>query len=117
MAIDKELVLAHQEDLEKLHDQRRMWLWASSGVFWAIILIIFAWDWISGFNSKSVWWVLVSAMLLVSINWWYWTMRVIRKLIHHQEVEYEILKSILLDIAEVKSDVRDLKIKTLDKSK
>ena len=43
-------------------------------------------------------------------------MRVIRKLIRHQEVEYEILKSILLDIAEVKSDVRDLKIKSLDSS-
>ena len=117
MTIDKELIEDHQADLERMHDQRRNWLWASSIVFWAIVLIIFAWDWIDGFGSKSIWWVVVSAMLIISVNWWYWTMRIIRKLIAHQEVEYEILKSILLDIAEVKSDVRDLRIKTLDDPK
>ena len=117
MIITEAEVVQHEADLEKLHDQRRKWLWASSIVFWAIVLIIFAWDWIDGFGSKSVWWVIVSAMLIISINWWYWTMRVIRKLIVHQEIEYSILKSILIDIAEVKSDVRDLKIKTIDSSK
>lgn len=117
MTITKKEIEQHEEDLEKLHDQRRMWLFASSIVFWALIFIIFAWDWIDGFGSKSVWWVIVSCMLIVSINWWYWSMRVVRKLIVHQTIEYGILKSILGDVSEVKADIKDLRIKTIDKSK
>lgn len=117
MTITKKEIEQHEADLEKLHDQRRMWLWASSIVFWALIFIIFAWDWLDGFHSKSIWWVIVSCILIVSINWWYWTMRVVRKLIVHQAIEYGILKSILIDVSEVKSNIRDLRVKTIDRSK
>lgn len=104
----KNLIENRQLDLERMNDQRRTWLWASSVVFWAIIFIIFAWDWIDGLHSKSVWWFIVSCMLILSINWWYWTMRIIRKLIAHQAVEYDLLKSILVDLDKIKKDIRDL---------
>lgn len=113
----KKVIEANQEDLEKMNDQRRAWLWASSIVFWAIIVIIFAWDWIDGLNSKSVWWFIVSCMLILSINWWYWTMRIIRKLIAHQNLEYNVLISILKDIGKIKQDVKELGVKSIDKSK
>ena len=113
----KKLIEANQKDLDALHNQRRLWLWASSIVFWAIICIIFAWDWIDGLHSKSIWWFIVSCMLILSINWWYWTMRVIRKLVNHQAVEYDLLKSILHDLARIKKDVKDLNTRTVDKSK
>lgn len=114
MTITNKEIEQHEKDLEKLHDQRRMWLWASSIVFWALIFIIFAWDWIDGFGSKSVWWLIVSCMLIVSINWWYWSMRVVRKLIVHQTIEYGILKSILGDVSEVKKSVRELGARNID---
>lgn len=104
-------------DLEHIHDQRRLWLWASSIVFWAIIMIIFAWDWITDLHSKSIWWVIVSCMLLLSINWWYWTMRVLRKLLAHQALEYEILTSMLVDLDEIKQNVRELEHRSVDNSK
>lgn len=113
----KRFITRQQQELDKLNDQRRAWLWASSVVFWAIIIIIFAWEWIDGLNSKAVWWFIVSCMLLLSINWWYWTMRIIRKLISHQNHEYNILKSILRDLAKIKQDIRDLGGQTIDKSK
>lgn len=113
----KQIIEENQRDLEKLHDQRRMWLWASSVVFWAIITIIFFWDWIDSLGSKSIWWFIVSCMLLLSINWWYWTMRVIRKLVSHQSVEYSLLKSILIDLAHVKKDIKKMSESYIDKSK
>lgn len=107
----------NQQDLEKLYIQRRHWLWASSVVFGTLILIIFFWDWIDSFGSKTVWWVVVSFMLIISINWWYWSMRVIRKLIHHQSVEYSLLRLILVDLRKIKQDLRRMEAESVDKSK
>jgi len=95
-------------DLDQLNDQRRKWLWASSIVFFAIITLMFAWEWIDHFESKTAWWFIVSCMLLISINWWYWTMRVVRRIIQHQLVEYQLLKAIVIDIREIKRDVKIL---------
>lgn len=111
----KKIIEENQKELDSIHDQRRIWLWASSIVFWAIIFIIFFWDWLDGLGSKSVWWFIVSCMLILSINWWYWTMRVIRKLVNHQSVEYDLLKSILRDISRIKKDVKELGAKSVDK--
>ena len=113
----KKLIEDNQKELDRIHDQRRVWLWASSVVFWALIFIIFAWDWIDGMQSKSIWWVIVSCMLLLSINWWYWTMRVIRRLVNHQAAEYDLLQSILHDLSSIKQDVRDLSDKAIDNLK
>ena len=117
MTTFKKLLEQNQADLDKMNDQRHIWLWASSIVFWAIIGLIFFWDWIDGLNSKSIWWFIVSCMLILSINWWYWTMRIIRKLIAHQEVEYDLLKSIIKDIGKIKEHIRILDSQSVDNSK
>ena len=110
MAQNKNLDIINQQelDLDKLNEQRRAWLWASSVVFFAIITLMFAREWIDHFESKTAWWFIVSCMLLISINWWYWTMRVIRRIIHHQIIEYQLLKGIIVDILEIKRDVKIL---------
>lgn len=94
------------ETLETMYEQRRRWLWASSVVFFAIITLMFAWEWIDHFESKTAWWFIVSCMLLLSINWWYWTMRVIRILLNNQSKNYGILLSMLDDLEAMKADVR-----------
>lgn len=97
----------HEEDLIRLNAQRRLWLWASSIVVVGIVFLIFGWDWISDFRSKSIWWVIVSLMLVISINWWYWTMKVVRIIIHYQKIEYELIKDIYTEINIVKNDIKE----------
>ena len=113
----KKIIEKNQEDLEKINNQRRLWLWASSVTFVALMFIIFAWDWIDHIGSKSVWWLVIGCMIIVSVNWWYWTLRVIRKLIMHQEIEYYILESILDDIKHVKQHIKELGSQHLDEFK
>jgi len=98
----------YEKDLEKLTRQRYYWLWASSIVFCSSIVLIFGWGWLDDLRSKSVWWIIISLMLIISINWWYWTMRVVRKIIDHQALEYYILKSIAEDIKKFKKELQEL---------
>lgn len=113
----KELLELHRQDIERINNQRRMWLYASSGVFAAIITIIFGWDWFDNLHSKSLWWFIVSMALLLSVNWWYWTMRVVRKMMYHQEIEYDLLRCILNDLSNVKTEIHKLSSKEVEKSK
>ena len=111
----KKLLKTHIEELTRINEQRRWWLYASSVVLGGIIFLIFTWDWIDGFHSKSVWWLVVSTMLIISVNWWYWTMKVIRRIIEHQEIEFDLIRVIITDIREVKKDIQFLAPKNVDK--
>ena len=103
----EQLLDKHRKDIEKLNNERRIWLWASSIVFAGIIFLIFGWDWLSDFHNKTIWWVIVSLMLLISINWWYWTMKVLRVIITYQEIEYNLIKEIYTNINLVKQEIKD----------
>lgn len=109
-----DLIEQHERQLNSLNRQRHWWLWASSVVFTGIIFTIFSWEWLDNLESKTIWWVIVSLMLIVSINWWYWTMRVVRIVITHQSLEYRILKSILKDVRLVRKEFKKFKTSYLD---
>lgn len=94
--------------LEKIYQQRRTWLYASSAVFFGIICLIFSWNLLDNLHNKSIWWVIVSLMLLVSINWWYWTIRVLKILLDQRTAEITIINELLNDIHDVKLDLSDL---------
>lgn len=111
----KKLLKQHTEDLNRINEQRRWWLYASSVVLFGIISLIFTWDWIEGLHSRSIWWLVVSTMLIISVNWWYWTMKVIRRIVEHQEIEFELIGVIITDIKEVKNDIQFLAPKNIDK--
>ena len=97
------------EELEKINNQRRKWLIASSIVFVGIISLIFTWEWLNHLDSKIVWWMITSIMLIISINWWYWTMKVIRQLIYHQKLEFTLLSDIIIEIKSIKKDLDKVK--------
>lgn len=111
----KTIIDNHTQDLERINKQRRIWLYASSVVIIGIVGIMFAWDWLEGFHSKSIWWLVVSLMLVVSINWWYWTMKVLRRIIDHQKTEFELIGVIITEIKEVKKDIQFLAPNNIDK--
>jgi len=92
----------HTNDLEEIYKQRRLWLYASSVVVVAVIGIIVSWFYLSSFNNNLIWWGIISISLIVSINWWYWTISSIGKLVIAIHTEYAILNEISLDLAHVK---------------
>ena len=113
----KKVIDKHAEDLNRINDQRRWWLYASSIVIVGILCLMFAWDWLDGFHSRGIWWLVVSMMLVISINWWYWTMKVLRRIIEHQKTEFELIGVIITDIQEVKKDIKFLAPKNIDNDK
>lgn len=111
------LIDKNNQDLEQINDQRRTWLYASSIVVVAVIFLIFGWDWLDTLHSKTIWWLITSGMLVLSVNWWYWTMRVMLRLINHQKIEFAIITELLEDIKKIRNDVRQLGNQEVDKQK
>jgi hypothetical protein len=104
------LIEKHTQEIIKINLQRRRWLVASSVVFVCVVLLIFGWDWLTGLHEKSIWWVIVSLMLIVCMNWWYWTMKVIYHLLEHQSNAYVIIADLLNDIKALKKQLSELSI-------
>jgi hypothetical protein len=92
--------------LKKIDNQRRAWLYASSAIVCSIILIIFAWDWIASLGSPRIWWVIGSILLIITVNWWYWTMKVVLHMSENLLDVMRLIESILGDIAEIKQQVK-----------
>lgn len=102
------------QDLDIINIQRRKWLIASSVVYTCVILLIFGWDFVSDLHQKLIWWVIVSLILIVCMNWWYWTMRIIRQMLVHHENMYTMVFELLNDINELKTQLSKM---TIDKDK
>jgi hypothetical protein len=98
-----------EAELDRINRQRKLWLIASSGVFVSIMLFIFFKDWVIWLQTTILWWVIVSLMLLVSLNWWYWTMKVIRRLLANHETEYNLIRLLILELKEIRQQVAELK--------
>jgi len=111
------LIDKNNTDLDQINDQRRTWLYASSLVVVAVVVLIFGWDWLDTLHSKTIWWLITSGMLVLSVNWWYWTMRVMLRLINHQKIEFAIITELLDDIQIIRKEVRRLADQELDKKK
>lgn len=105
----KDLFAKHEQDLEELNAQRRKWLYASSIVLTGIVLLIFSWNWLDDLHSKSIWWIIISIILVISINWWYWTMRVVAKFLSQQKLSLTLIQELADDIKEIKNEVKHLK--------
>lgn len=103
MKIDyKSKIKDHTDALEKIYKQRRIWLFSSSIVYTAIIFVIFSWNYLVEYAPDKVWWAMISVGLILSINWWYWTMRSLTTLVRSIYYEYEMLSEITEDIDHVK---------------
>jgi len=103
--IDK-LLSQNTDDIEEINQQRRYWLLASSIVFVSIIVLIFSWDWITSTRQQSLWWIFISLLLIVSVNWWYWTMNSLATIINRTRDEFIILSDVVDEISDVKIMIR-----------
>jgi len=105
-----------QQHLNKLHQfdaERKGWLILSGFVAAVILGIVFSWNYAI---ETHVIWLIVSSGLTITAVWWYWTMRVIRHLIQSKTDEYNILNDLLVNINEIKQDVKN-SLDLVDKDK
>lgn len=109
------LLIQHEKDLEILNTRRFMWTWSSLLTIICTIVLTFAWEWLDSIKTASIWWFISSIMIIVAINWWYWTIRIIRIVINHQRIEYELIKSILHDIRSLKHDIKEFNEYSINK--
>ena len=93
----------HIEELHIIDSQRKGWLVLSAFVASGLLGIIFGW---SAVEKYHLVWLVVGGGLIISMIWWYWTMRLINHLIHYKVTESDILNDIVEDIREIKNEVR-----------
>lgn len=103
-------------NLEKINEQRRIWLYASAAIVLGIVLIISGWHYLEGRELGWIIWSIVSTGLIVSVIWWYWTMRIIKHSLDHQSMVFDVLIEMTEDIQLVRKDVKNL-IQPVDKTK
>jgi hypothetical protein len=93
----------HQiKKLKNLDIERKGWLMVSGFIIISILGIIFDWNTVILFKLQ---YALIGAGLIISVVWWFWTMRLIRLLINHRIAEAETLKEILIDIKSIRQDI------------
>jgi hypothetical protein len=104
----QQLIEKFKSDINRLNNQRILWLTFSSLIFLGVIILIFFSNKINDLQSQSVWWLIGSIGLLVSVNWWYWTLMLVRNVLQHQIDTITILSEITKDVKEIKTDITEL---------
>jgi ABC-type bacteriocin/lantibiotic exporter with double-glycine peptidase domain len=97
-------IFRHLEKLKAFNNQRKVWLLLSLFVMITIITVTVDINYI----QPNLLWTIVSIGVFITAVWWYWTMRIIRQLIEHQQEESEILVDVVTTIREIKEDVKKL---------
>jgi hypothetical protein len=104
----EKLISVFANDIIKLNRQRIYWLIFSSVIFIGVILVIAFSSAINSLNSEVVWWAIGSVGFIVTINWWYWTLILIRRVLTHQIDMVLLLDEITKDVNDIKVDIFEL---------
>lgn len=104
----QKLLEKFKSDIIRLNKQRVQWIAFSLIIFVVVTLIIFFSETINHLHSHSIWYIIGSVGLLLSINWWYWTLTLIQNVLQHQIDTVIILSEITNDVKEIKTDITDL---------
>lgn len=109
MTSEKEKLLSiFANDIIKLNRQRTYWLIFSSIIFVGVILVIVFSSSINSLRSEAVWWAIGAVGLIVSVNWWYWTLILVRRVLTHQINMVLLLDEITKDVNDIKIDINQL---------
>jgi len=98
------MIATHQKEIDTLNYQRRLWLYGSNLVFILVIVIIYILH--DDKELEFFWWAVGSVGLVISVNWWYWTMRVINTLLNHRDNECIILSEIITEMTDVQKFIK-----------
>lgn len=101
-------ILKHIEKLHVIDNERKGWLFLSAFVAAGVLGIIFGWG---SVRESHLIWLMVTAGLILSVVWWYWTMKLVRHMLEFKREESEILIGMVKEIRYIRNKV----IKDLDK--
>lgn len=101
----KHIIDYHKRELSKINNKRMVWLMLSSVIFVLTIPLIFSWDLL---ENKNIWWIIVSSMLIVTINWLFWTIKTITIILNHQQEETVIIKELIAELRELKKTIKQI---------
>lgn len=93
------LLEKHNQTLKKINSQRKIWAWLSISVI--AVIAVFVLDQ-KHIESTNIIWYFVSFGFIISVLWWYWTMRLIKFIIEYRTEETQILQDIVSDIKYIK---------------
>jgi Flp pilus assembly protein TadB len=95
-------IVHHIQQLHIIDNERKGWLILSAFVAAAVLGIIFGWNTV---RESHLIWLVVCTGLVLSVTWWYWTMRLIRQMLEFKREESEILLDIVKEIRYIKNKV------------
>jgi len=95
-----------KEDLARFNKERKFWLLVSGFITAAAVAISLECNEI--LTSHTTTWLVVVG-LIISVIWWYWTMKIVKTILQHRYQEVEILHDLIVDIKEIKTEVSKLK--------
>jgi protein-S-isoprenylcysteine O-methyltransferase Ste14 len=87
----KEKLTTHIKELEQIDRNRQKWSILGASVVVTILFILFDWNHL---EKHQLLWLAVSFGLVISVAWWYWTMRMIRTLLANKYNEIEVLSDL-----------------------
>ena len=90
------------QTLRQFKKERKLWMALSAIVLVLIIGIIFDWSIIYQYKLQ---WLVGAGGLLMSVAWWYWTMRIIKELLTIKIKDREILQDIIEDVKHIRKEI------------
>ena len=102
------MIQEYEAYVNLMKKQYKYWMIASAIIYSCVITFIVLFDFVIRLDSKIIWWSIISILLMVSMNWWYWTMSLVKQLMEHHTNSIKVIKSLISDINAVRSDLTDI---------
>jgi len=99
----------YNQRLKNIKLQKQSWVTLSIIFVVLLISVIIEWGDITQVNNPYLWVFIFAILILTSIIWWFWTMRIMSTFLNHRKQEIMILEEIVIDIKQMKSDIEKLK--------
>jgi hypothetical protein len=90
------------KELNSINRERIFWLKLSALVVALAVLIIFNWD--NVIQYKLTWFVF-TGVIVISIIWWYWVMKTIRRLLGLKASELDTVINIQKELQKIKEKI------------
>ena len=102
------MIQEYEAYVNLMNKQYKYWMIASAIIYSCVITFIVLFDFVIRLDSKIIWWSIISILLMVSMNWWYWTMSLVKQLMEHHTNSIKVIISLISDINTVRSDLKDI---------
>ena len=90
------------QTLRQFEKERKLWMALSAGVLITIVFIIFDWP---SLSQNNISWCVGAGGLLMSVVWWYWTMRITKELLTIKIQDRQILQEVIDDIKHIRKEI------------